>query len=152
MVSFSNNQNQSILLETSNYQFPNFDGEDAFDKNWLQINIEVIDNQKKWKNTDPFLLSYDWLTIAQWFSDRANFKQLKWEGLGFIEPNITFHLKESNRINNTINFDIELNLECIPSFYKGTGIVKYNFSFTSEQCEEIAKMCKKEYEKFPERK
>ena len=26
MVSFSNNQNQSILLETSNYQFPNFDG------------------------------------------------------------------------------------------------------------------------------
>ena len=47
MVSFSNNQNQSILLETSNYQFPNFDGEDAFDKNWLQINIEVIDNQKK---------------------------------------------------------------------------------------------------------
>ena len=49
MVSFSNNQNQSILLETSNYQFTNFDGEDAFDKNWLQINIEVIDNQKKWK-------------------------------------------------------------------------------------------------------
>ena len=152
MVSFSNNQNQSILLETSNYQFPNFDGEDAFDKNWLQINIEVIDNQNKWKKTDPFLLSYEWLTIAQWFSDRANFKQLKWEGLGFIEPNITFHLKESNRINNTINFDIELSLECIPSFYKGTGIVKYNFSFTSEQCEEIAKMCKKEYEKFPERK
>jgi hypothetical protein len=152
MVSFSNNQNQSILLETSNYQFPNFDGEDAFDKNWLQINIEVIDNQKKWKNTDPFLLSYEWLTIAQWFSDRANFKQLKREGLGFIEPNITFKLKESNRINNTINFDIELSLECIPSFYKGTGIVKYNFSFTSEQCEEIAKMCKKEYEKFPERK
>ena len=152
MVSFSNNQNQSILLETSNYQFPNFDDEDAFDKNWLQINIEVIDNQKKWKNTDPFLLSYEWLTIAQWFSDRANFKQLKWEGLGFIEPNITFQLKESNRINNTINFDIELSLECIPSFYKGTGIVKYNFSFTSEQCEEIAKMCKKEYEKFPERK
>ena len=33
MVSFSNNQNQSILLETSNYQFPNFDGEDVFDKN-----------------------------------------------------------------------------------------------------------------------
>ena len=152
MVSFSNNQNQSILLETSNYQFPNFDGEGDFNKNWLQINIEVIDNQNKWKNTDPFLLSYDWLTIAQWFSDRANFKQLKWEELGFIEPNITFQLKESNRINNTINFDIELSLECIPSFYKGTGIVKYNFSFTSEQCEEIAKMCKKEYEKFPERK
>ncbi|MCR5081463.1 MAG: hypothetical protein K6B17_08970 [Treponema sp.] len=152
MVSFSNNQNQSILLETSNYQFPNFDGEDAFDKNWLQINIEVIDNQKNWKNTDPFLLSYEWLTIAQWFSDRANFKQLKWEGLGFIEPNITFHLKESNRINNTINFDIELSLECIPSFYKEDDIVKYNFSFTSEQCKEIAKMCKKEYEKFPERK
>ena len=152
MVSFSNNQNQSILLETSNYQFPNFDGEDAFDKNWLQINIEVIDNQKKWKNTDSFLLSYEWLTIAQWFSDRANFKQLKREDLGFIEPNITFQLKESNRINNTINFDIKLSLECIPSFYKGTGIVKYNFSFTSEQCEEIAKMCKKEYEKFPERK
>ena len=152
MVSFSNNQNQSILLETSNYQFPNFDGEDAFDKNWLQVNIEVIDNQKKWKNTDPFLLSYEWLTIAQWFSDRANFKQLKREGLGFIEPNITFQLKESNRINNTINFDIKLSLECIPSFYKRTGIVKYNFSFTSEQCEEIAKMCKKEYEKFPERK
>lgn len=98
MVSFSNNQNQSILLETSNYQFPNFDGEDAFDKNWLQINIEVIDNQKKWKNTDPFLLSYDWLTIAQWFSDRANFKQPKWEWLGFIEPNITFQLKESKGI------------------------------------------------------
>ena len=58
MVSFSNNQNQSILLETSNYQFPNFDGEDAFDKNWLQVNIEVIDNHTKWKNTDPFLLSY----------------------------------------------------------------------------------------------
>lgn len=152
MVSFSNNQNQSILLETSNYQFPDFDGDDKFDKNWLQIKIEVIDNQKKWKNTDPFLLSYDWLTIAQWFFDRANFKQPKWEGLGFIEPNITFHLKESNRINNTINFDIELSLECIPSFYKEDDIVKYNFSFTSEQCEEIAEMCKKEYEKFPERK
>lgn len=152
MFSFSNNQNQSILLETSNYQFPNFDGEDAFDKNWLQINIEVIDNQKKWKNTDSFLLLYEWLTIAQWFSDRANFKQLKWEELVFIEPNITFQLKESNRINNTINFDIKLSLECIPSFYKAIGIVKYNFSFTSEQCEEIAKMCKKEYEKFPERK
>lgn len=47
MVSFSNNQNQSILLETSNYQFPNSDGEGDFNKNWLQINIEVIDNQKK---------------------------------------------------------------------------------------------------------
>ena len=70
------------------------------------------------ENTDSFLLSYEWLTIAQWFSDRANFKQLKWEELVFIEPNIPFQLKESNRINNTINFDIKLSLECIPSFYK----------------------------------
>ncbi len=92
------------------------------------------------------------MTIAQWFSDRANFKHLKRDGLGFIEPNLTFQLKESNKISNSINFDIELSLECVPSFYKGSGVVKYSFSFAPDQCEEIAKMCKKEYEKFPERK
>ena len=156
MVSFSNNQNQSISLATENYQFPYFDDDEKFDKNWLQINIEVIDKQKKWKNTDPFLLSSDWLTIAQWFFDIAKFEQPEHEGLAFIEPNLAFQLIEFNRMDDSINFDIELSFECIPkfcrSFFRKPSVVKYSFCFTSKQCEEISEMCKKEYEKFPERK
>jgi len=97
------------------------------------------------------LLSYDWLKIEQWFLDRAQFKQPKWNGLGFIEPNLTFQLKKLNPQKNTINFDIELSLECRPSFCK-EKIAKYSFSFTPEKCKEIAEQCKKEYESFPERK
>ena len=40
------------------------------------------------------------------------------------ETVLPIQLKESNRINNTINFDIELSLECIPSFYKEDDIVE----------------------------
>ncbi len=158
MVSFSNGQNQTIILSTDNYQFPDINGDegDGFDKNWLQVNIEVIDNKKSWKNTDPFLLSYDWMEIAKWFSEIAKFKQPECDGLCFIEPNIAFQLIEFNIENDTIVFDIELRLECVPAFckslFKRNNLVKYRFCFASNQCEEISELCKKEYERFPERK
>lgn len=151
MVSFNNKQNQTILLSSQNYEFPDFTGTEKYDKNWLIINIQVIDGQSSWENTDPFLLSTDWQEIAQWFLDLAQFKQPKCKGLGFIEPNLTFQLKNLDSKKNEINFDIELSLECRPSFSK-EKIAKYSFSFTPEKCREIAEQCKKEYESFPERK
>lgn len=48
MVSFNNEQNQTILLSSLNYEFPDFTGTEKYDKNWLIINIQVIDGQSSW--------------------------------------------------------------------------------------------------------
>ena len=151
MVAFRNEQNQNILVSTQNYEFP-ASNDKEYDGNWLQVNIKIIDNQKMWETTAPFLLTYDWIQIGQWFSEAAQFKQPKWKDLSFIEPNIEFQLVDFNRIIDRINFNIQLRLECVPPFYEGNEKVQYRFCFTSKKCEEIAEMCKKEYERFPERR
>ena len=47
MVSFVNEQNQSIMLSTQNYEFSDlYNIDDEYGANWLQVNIEVIDNQQ----------------------------------------------------------------------------------------------------------
>lgn len=151
MVVFCNEQNQNIVLSTVNYQFPDSNDKE-YDGNWLQIKIEVSDTNHKWENTDPFLLSYDWLEISNWFNDLSQFHQSRRKDLVFIEPNIEFQLVNFSKQNNQIEFNIQLNLECIPTFLKGKDDVKYHFVFTSEKCKEISTLCEKEYERFPERK
>ena len=152
MIAFANDKNQCIKLSSQNYQFPDLDDDtDEYDANWLLVDIEVIDNLQNWKTTDAFLLSSDWLSIAQWFSDVAQFKALKQNALGFIEPNLTFQLVKYNKADKTIDFDIELSLECVPPFCKNKSEAKYSFCFTQNECKKISEMCREEYKKFPER-
>lgn len=107
----STNGNE-FSLEIVQYEFP--DETDVFDSNWLLIKTSIKTKDNIWTVTDPSLETYDIEDIIEWFSTLIKGNEPEDYLLVFTEPNITFRLNNVNKL--TINFDLVLEQECVPSF------------------------------------
>lgn len=107
----STNGNE-FSLDIVNYEFP--DETDVFDGNWLLIKTSIKTKDNIWTVTDPSLETYDIEDIIEWFSILIKGDEPEDSLLVFTEPNITFRLNTVNKL--TINFDLVLEQECVPSF------------------------------------
>jgi hypothetical protein len=109
----------SFGLEIVGYQFPQMETEE-YDSNWLMIQIDVSHPQGDWTSTDPSLLTYEAARLAEWLEAIHNGTSVQ-PTIGFIEPNLEFHLVTINdRANKALRVCFQL--ESRPSWAKSDGV------------------------------
>lgn len=78
------------------YQYPNI-VDDYWDSNWLLIKIDVIHGGKTWSAVDACLTTFEVARLAFWLKN-IQFTDKRKPTCSFTEPNLTFHVVQSNSI------------------------------------------------------
>jgi len=85
----------SFYLTILGYQYPDAAGE-PFDANWLSIHVEAAGLDGAWTGTDPCLLTYEVVRLADWLESVANARIFS-PAISFLEPVLLFRLVDSER-------------------------------------------------------
>lgn len=98
---------QKLKFTVLAYQFGG-GSHSEYDRNWLRIVIDVDSKQGKWKSNDPSLLTWELLSIIDWFKAIRSKKNTETR-LEFIEPNLAFSILEEQpeRLLIRVHFDLE---------------------------------------------
>lgn len=72
------------------YQHPDAAGE-PYDANWLSIHVEATGPAGAWTGTDPCLLTYEAVRLADWLEAVAEGKEAQ-PAISFLEPVLLFRL------------------------------------------------------------
>ena len=72
------------------YQFPELE-DDEYDSNWLNVKIEVSNQQGKWSAIDPALLTYEVQWLIDWLRALSGGNHDKPQ-IWFTEPCLSFYL------------------------------------------------------------
>lgn len=85
----------SFYLTILGYQHPDAAGE-PYDANWLSIHVEAASPQGAWTGTDPCLLTYEAVRLADWLEAVGN-GQPAARAISFLEPVLLFRLVKTAR-------------------------------------------------------
>jgi hypothetical protein len=77
-----------IQLSIAGYQYPE-NRPDDYDSNWLRMHLQVTIPHGSWEVTDPFFLTWEVASLADWFSQLADGVSVGSEQ-SFIEPTLRF--------------------------------------------------------------
>lgn len=83
-------KNASFHLTILGYQHPDAAGE-PYDANWLSIHVEAAGQGSAWTGTDPCLLTYEAVRLADWLEAAAAGKAHQ-PAISFLEPVLLFRL------------------------------------------------------------
>lgn len=149
MQIFGNNGN-IFKLSILGYQFPEMKSE-AYDSNWLIIEVDVTCSQGAWIAQNPCLLTYEVARLANWFeaiASETNTKSIQ----KFIEPNLEFHFIDSPPEKCLrIYFELELRPEWAAW---EQGIMKdlwVDFPLSDLDLNQIANSLRSQLCKYPQR-
>lgn len=81
----------SLELSLLGYQYPGLVTE-PFDSNWLHVRVAVRHPRGDWVATDPCLLTYEAVALADWLEAAAAGREGDAE-LDFLEPCLRFELR-----------------------------------------------------------
>lgn len=147
---FSSNDNQTVEIKITNYQFPeNQDGD--WDGNWLNIYLKVDSKMGKWQATDSSLTTWEVQEIIDWFDQLSNDKEPEYRLLTFTEPNLSFELL-NNPADKTKLIKIKFDLECRPKSATDDKEYFVKISTDNHGLNIISKELKDELNCYPERK
>ena len=76
------------------YQHPDAAGE-PYDANWLSIHIEAAALDNAWTGTDPCLLTYEAVRLADWLEQVGSGKDAP-RAISFLEPVLLFRLVQDD--------------------------------------------------------
>ena len=93
----------AIELRLLGYQFP--ETEEGWDANWLVVEILAQHQGRGWRAQDAALLTGDVAALARWLERIALGKDVP-EELGFIEPCLTFYIRESSVAVRALHIDV----------------------------------------------
>jgi hypothetical protein len=145
--------NGSIFqLDIVGYQFPELHDEE-WDSNWLRIRTHVSLPEGSWSVTDPTLLTYEVVELADWLDAVANGNQ-KTSSLWFVEPNLEFEIAhgEDKEKFLRVNFAIELLPPWEPRFTENGGnIYSVNFPIAEVDLHAAAESLRAQLQRFPQR-
>lgn len=99
----------ALKLEIVDYEFPEQETEE-YDSNWLMIRLDVTHPNGNWSVTNPCLLTYEVIYLAEWLDGILDGKKDD-RGIRFIEPGLEFDLTGSNESVNKylrVTFHMEL--------------------------------------------
>jgi hypothetical protein len=80
----------SFYLTILGYQYPDAAGE-PYDANWLSIHVEASGPEGAWTGTDPCLLTYEAVRLADWLDAVSNGTESA-PAISFLEPVLLFRL------------------------------------------------------------
>lgn len=83
----------SFYLTILGYQHPDAAGE-PYDANWLSIHVEAASPQGAWTGTDPCLLTYEAVRLADWLEAVGN-GQPAARAISFLEPVLLFRVVQA---------------------------------------------------------
>src|SRR5574338_1444596 len=85
----------SFQMTILGYQHPDAAGE-PYDANWLSIHVEASGPGGAWTGTDPCLLTYEVVRLADWLGAAAVGKEPA-RAISFLEPVLLFRLLDEAR-------------------------------------------------------
>ena len=85
----------SFYLTILGYQHPDAAGE-PYDANWLSIHVEAAGPQGAWTGTDPCLLTYECVRLADWLEGLGSGKPVD-PAISFLEPVLLFRKVKTGR-------------------------------------------------------
>lgn len=83
----------SFELRIVGYEFTST-SEDIYDANWLMVNIRVGVDDRNLETTEPLLLTWEVISLADWLDSIAARRPSK-TAMEFLEPDLRFELQES---------------------------------------------------------
>jgi hypothetical protein len=90
-----NSRSASFHLTILGYQYPDAAGE-PYDANWLSIQVEAAGLDGAWTGTDPCLLTYEAVRLADWLGALAAGQETA-PAISFLEPVLLFRLVETEQ-------------------------------------------------------
>lgn len=105
-------------LDILGYEFPQIET-DSWDSNWLMIEVTVTHPDGNWKASDPSLTTFEVKELAYWLENIGEEKKVK-SPLDFTEPNLEFHLVESQQEGRILR--VCFHLELRPNWQQSTSI------------------------------
>lgn len=84
----------SFHMTILGYQHPDAAGE-PYDANWLSIHVEAAGPGGAWTGTDPCLLTYEAIRLADWLDVLGSGKEAP-RAISFLEPVLLFRVVEVN--------------------------------------------------------
>lgn len=98
---------EEFSLRIIDYEFPDIKN-DEWDSNWLLIETKVTLDGESWLMTDPCLLTWEVMWLANWL-EAISHEDLAIEEVGFLEPNLYCKLVEYNdkRVVIRVFFELE---------------------------------------------
>lgn len=141
MVHFKN-KIQKLTFSNIGYQFPNTQDKE-YDGNWLIIQIEISEQENYFQKTDPSLLTYELLAIADWLDGISNNQIPHNKMLNFIEPNLKFTLFSIEE--GMVQLGIQVNFKLISDNEK--YILHFEYSLAG--IKQLSKELREEYNKYP---
>jgi hypothetical protein len=109
-MNISSHNGNSFQLKIIGYEFPEMENEE-WDSNWLRICMAANLPHGEWSVTQPFLLTYEVMRLANWFDAVSTGTQAENE-IHFVEPNLSFELIDLNRREASLR--IYFAMECLP--------------------------------------
>ena len=149
-MEFKGIDNQSVKLIVTNYEFPNTKDRE-YDGNWLVIYLKVKSNLGNWQTSDSSLLTWELENIISWLKELSQNQQPKRSVLEFIEPNLSFTLK--NKATDKLkSISIHFDLESRPQSAKDDVDYYVECLLNNEELMQTATELSDELAKYPIRK
>lgn len=108
---------EEFSLRIIDYEFPDIKN-DEWDSNWLLIETKVTLDGESWLMTDPCLLTWEVMWLANWLKAISH-EDLAIEEVGFLEPNLYCKLVDYNK--NRVVIRVFFELENKPKWVEATG-------------------------------
>lgn len=117
---------ESVELTIVGYEYPSMtaSGKNDWDANWLVIQGEVSDGQRRWRFRDPALTTWEASRVASWLRSVASqdvrpspLNEDEMGGLTFTEPNLGFSLHD--RRGDAAVLRVHFSLESAPPWIEG---------------------------------
>lgn len=148
-MEFKIDDNNSFTLTIMGYQFPHLVNV-QYDSNWLNVKVDVRQEQGNWSATDPCVLTYEVGELINWFRavSAGNYNERQLE---FLEPFLKFDL--SPLAGPPDKLIIELTHPFLPPFFTGDPFAGYQvvFSLTTIDLLGAAQSLENQLRQYPQR-
>ena len=141
--------NNSFAMTLLGYQFPDL-AHDPYDSNWLNVKIEVNQEQGNWSATDPTLLTYEIAELIDWLRAVSTGEYSERE-LEFLEPYISFYLGPAEGAPDKLV--VELAHYFVPPWANDDPFERYQIAFPLASIDllDAAQSLESQLSRYPQR-
>jgi hypothetical protein len=136
----------SVTLTITGYEFPNAEGLDEFDANWLVIRADVRNDDGNWRKSSACLLTSEVAALADWLDSPGG-------ELDFIEPNLTFECidRSADEARLIVWFELELRPDWANSGVAGQRDLSADLTVSRSELTQASRELRDQLAAFPSR-
>lgn len=141
-------ENSRLEISVVGYQYPH--ETEAFDSEWLVLEVSAIAGSTVWTRRDPAIIARDLEHIADWSAAIASGKAPSWPHQGFWEQNLSFeYLASAGPGRHSIA--VHLNYEFKPPGWESDEDYTMRFELSEAEAAAIAEAVRAAMQVYPVR-